>query len=73
MVMTYRKTCFVVAALAFSFVLAAKLDGSRPSEPPLAGAGGHRRAARARGSIDPRAQLTETVGLLSGLYLYQTY
>jgi len=22
---------------------------------------------------DPRAQLTETVGLLSGLYLYQTY
>src|SRR5438105_14359241 len=73
MLMTYRKTCFVVAVLALSFVLAAKLDGQQTVEPPLAGPGDSGAPRAPAVPLDPRAQLTETVGLLSGLYLYQTY
>ena len=71
--MAYRKTCFVVAAVAVSLALAANLAGQQTVEPPLASPGdsGPQRALAV--PSDPRAQLTETVGLLSGLYLYQTY
>ena len=58
-------------ALALIAVGPAPSRGQQTVEPPLAPPlPGEQPAATAD---DPRAQLTETVGLLSGLYLYQTY
>ena len=71
--MTYRKTAFVVAALAVSLALATKLAGQQTVEPPLAQPGDSAVQRVLPAPADPRAHLTETVGLLSGLYLYQTY
>jgi hypothetical protein len=46
--------------------------GQQTIEPPIAGARPAESPAL-KPPIDARAQLTETVGLFSGLYLYQTY
>src|SRR5262245_14570026 len=66
--MTHRLVV-VLAVLALSLARPAVSRGQQPPEPPP--------AAPARPAekppADPRAALTETVGLLSGLYLYQTY
>ena|SRR5438128_8836190 len=58
--MTYLKRRFVIAAAALGIALSAGIGG-QTLEPPIAP------------PADPRAHLTETVGLISGLYLYQTY
>jgi hypothetical protein len=58
-------------ALALTAAGPASSRGQQSAEPPLAPPlPGEQPAAAAD---DPRGQLTETVGLLSGLYLYQTY
>src|SRR5438067_2242935 len=63
--MAHRIRRLAVIALALSVVLAGPAGGwpplLRPAAPP------------AVPPAEPAAELTETVGLLSGLYLYQTY
>src|SRR5262245_11195541 len=73
--MAYRKTGVAVVALVLSLVVAANIAGQQTAEPPLATPGDSRVQPQPipTAPTDPRAQLTETVGMLSGLYLYQTY
>jgi len=62
---------FTFIALALFATWPTGACGQQTSEPPQAPAKSGSPPAAA--PAEPRAQLTETVGLLSGLYLYQTY
>ena len=66
-----RRLAVAVIVLAVTATWPAVSRGQQPSGPSPAPAGQAPQAPTA--PADPRAQLTETVGLLSGLYLYQTY
>src|SRR5262245_19394590 len=61
----HRIRRLAVAALVLSVLLAAKAGSQQPPARPA--------EQQPAPPAEPRAQLTETVGLLSGLYLYQTY
>src|SRR5262245_672682 len=68
-----RRFSLPIAALLMLPLLAVISHGQQTREPPLAGSRPPEKPPVAKPPADPRAQLTETVGLLSGLYLYQTY
>jgi hypothetical protein len=58
-----KRTClalFILAAVAAPFAVSTGQSPAPPAEKPAA-------------ATDPQATLTETVGLLSGLYLYESY
>src|SRR5262245_64989258 len=61
----------VLAVLALTHAPPAASLGQQVADPPTPAA--RPTAPSAVVAADPRAQLTETVGLVSGLYLYQTY
>ena len=69
--MTPRTWSLVVALTALALAWPAASHGQQLPAPPVVPA----RPAELPPAppTDPRAELTETVGLLSGLYLYQTY
>jgi hypothetical protein len=61
----------VLIALALVATGPSVACAQQTTEPPLPA--GKQAAEPASPPAEPRAQLTETVGMLSGLYLYQTY
>lgn len=60
-----RELAFSVVTIASMIGMLGTANGQQPNAPPT-----DRKEAA---PVDPQAQLTEAVGLLSGLYLYQTY
>lgn len=71
--MTHCFRCFVVAftALVLTVASLSLSRGQQTPKPPVAPL--QRTEKPTAVPADARAELTETVGLLSGLYLYQTY
>src|SRR5262249_48080768 len=59
-----KRTCLVLFVLALVAAPFAVSTGQSPAPPP---------AEKPAAPADSQATLTETVGLLSGLYLYQSY
>jgi hypothetical protein len=68
-----RGRFIALTALALLPAWAVVSRGQQTREPPLAPTSTAQTPPAPKLAVDPRAQLTETVGLLSGLYLYQSY
>lgn len=60
-----RELVFSIVTISSMIGLLGAANGQQPAAPPT-----ERKEAA---PVDPQSQLTEAVGLLSGLYLYQTY